>query len=291
MAPLVPFLAEEVFQNLVRGAHVDAPLSVHMARWPAARPENLDSQLLEQMAVVQRVVGLGRAARSKSNLKVRQPLSRLLVRVPDEAASRAINAHADQLREELNVKTVEVVAADAELVSYRIKVNLPVVGKRYGRLIPAIRAALAAADSRLIALRCARGETLVLETAAQQVELHPEDLLVETTSATGFVCEESAGYLVGLDTALSDELVREGLAREMVRTVQEARKQAGLDVADRIVLMIEGDGRITDAIEHSREYLMSETLALRWELPTGPRVYCIEHEEGDLRWKISLRVA
>ena len=291
MAPIVPFLAEEVFQNLVRGTQADAPLSVHMARWPASRPAYIDTQLLEQMAVVQRVVGLGRAARSKSSLKIRQPLSRLLVRVPDQAASRAVAAHAEQLREELNVKAVEVVAADAELVSYRIKVNLPVVGKRYGRLIPAIRQALSTADARQIALSSARGERIVLKTAAQDVELHPGDLLVETTSATGFVCEESAGYLVGLDTTLSDELVREGLSRELVRTVQEARKQAGLDVADRIVLMIEGDDRVRNAIEDFREYLMGETLALRWEMPTGPQVYCIEHEEGDLRWKISLSVA
>jgi isoleucyl-tRNA synthetase len=291
MAPIVPFLAEEVFQNLVRRTQADAPVSVHMAPWPAARPEYLDAQLLEDMAVVQRVVGLGRAARSKSNLKIRQPLARLLVRVPDAAASRAIEAHAEQLREELNVKAVEVVAADAQLMSYRIKVNLPAVGKRYGRLIPAIRAALAAADARSIALSCARGEPILLQTAAAPVELHAADLLVETTSATGFVCEESEGYLVGLDTTLNEALLREGLAREMVRSVQEARKQAGLDVADRIVLMIEGDARVSQAIQASREYLMNETLAVRWELPTGPKVYCIEHEEGDLRWKISLSVA
>ena len=291
MAPIVPFLAEEVFQNLVRGTRADAPLSVHMARWPESRPEYLDAQLLEQMAVVQRVVSLGRAARSKSNLKIRQPLSRLLVRVPDEGASRAVEAHAEQLREELNVKAVEVVAADAALVSYRIKINLPVVGKRYGRLIPTIREALASADARRIALSCAHGETIVLQTAVQQVELHPADLLVETTSATGFVCEESAGYLVGLDTTLTDELVREGLSREMVRTVQEARKQAGLDVADRIVLMIEGGGRVANAIEGSRGYLMSETLAVRWELPTGGNIHSIEHEEGELRWRISLKKA
>jgi isoleucyl-tRNA synthetase len=120
------------------------------------------------------------------------------------------------------------------------------------------------------------------------VELHPADLLVETTSAEGFVCEEAEGYLVGLDTLLTEELLREGLAREMVRTVQESRKQAGLDVADRIVLMIEGDAEVSAAIESHKEYLMGETLAVRWERPTGSRVYSVEHEEGSLQWKISL---
>ena len=288
MAPTVPFLAEDVYQNLVRSVSKDAPASVHMAAWPASRPERMDQALLEDMVVVQRVVGLGRAARAKSNLKIRQPLSRLLVRVPNAAASRAIGAHTDQLREELNVKRVEVIAADAELVSYRIKVNLPVVGKRHGRVIPAIREALAAADARQIAKACARGESIRLRTAVQEVELQPADLLVETTSASGFVCEEAEGYLVGLDTALTDELLQEGLCREMVRTVQDARKQAGLDVADRIVLMIEGDSQVTRALVSHREYLMNETLAVRFEVPTGSRVYSIEQAHGDLRWRISL---
>jgi len=291
IAPMVPFLAEEVYQNLVRGANAAAPPSVHMAGWPRARPERMDRALMAEMAVVQRVVGLGRAARAKSNLKIRQPLSRLLVRAPNDAASRAIAAHADQLREELNVKAVEVIAADADLVSYRIKINLPVVGKRYGRLIPAIRAALAQADAREIAVRSACGESIRLQAGAQEVELLPADMLVETTSAEGFVCEEAEGYLVGLDTMLSDDLRREGLAREMVRTVQEARKQAGLDVADRITLMIEGGAQVTAAIESHRDYLIAETLAVRWELPAGPRVFSVEHEEGALRWKISLAVA
>jgi len=290
IAPLAPFLAEEVYQNLVRRANTDAPMSVHMARWPPARPERIHAELLEDMAVVQRVVGLGRSARSKSNLKIRQPLSRLLVRVPNDAASRAIAAHIDLLSEELNVKRVEIIAADADLVSYRIKVNLPLVGKRYGRLIPAIRAALAQSDARAIAVSSARGETIRMQVAAQEVELQPADLLVETSSATGFVCEESAGYLVGLDTTLNDELVREGLAREIVRSVQEARKQAGLDVADRIVLLIEGGDEVKAAVGSHQEYLMSETLAARWEAPSGPRVFVVEHKEGEWWWKIALCV-
>jgi isoleucyl-tRNA synthetase len=304
IAPFAPFLAEEVYQNLVRRANVEppgveppgvaasrpvAPVSVHMARWPTLRPERRDVALLDGMAVVQRVVGLGRAARAKSNLKIRQPLSRLKVRVPNEAASRAIVAHADQIQEELNVKRIEVMAADAELVSYRIKVNLPVVGKRHGRLIPAIREALGRTDARQVAVSVARGEAVKLQLGAQEVELHPADLLVETASAEGFECEEAEGYLVGLDTTLTEELLREGLAREMVRTVQEARKQAGLEVADRIALMIEGGVEVCAAIESHRDYLLNETLAVRWELPVGPRVFSVEHAEGGLGWKISLR--
>lgn len=287
IAPYVPFLAEEVYQNLVCGIDARAPKSVHMASWPASLPDRLDPELLAHMQIVQRVVGLGRAARTRSSLKIRQPLTRLLVRVPDAVSSRAVITHADQLREELNVKSIEVISADADLVSYRIKLNLPVVGKKYGRLIPAIRQALAMRSAREMAMCVARGESVRLAIDTQDVELHPADLLVETSSATGFVCVEDGGYLVGLDTLLTDELLREGLARELVRSVQEARKQAGLNVADRIDLMIDGHRAVKDAIEHHKEYLMGETLADHWQDPRAT-VFRSEHREGEVHWTILL---
>src|SRR5262245_65858663 len=122
-----------------------------MASWPQGELGRIDEQLLRETAVVQRVVGLGRAARNSSKLKVRQPLPRLLIRVPDAAAEDAVRRHEDQILDELNVKRLELVARDATLVTYRIKPNLPVIGKRYGKLIPKIRAYLAGADGHAIA--------------------------------------------------------------------------------------------------------------------------------------------
>ena len=265
MAPFVPFLSETVYQNLVRGVDERAPPSVHMATWPAQNAARLDRELIEETAVVQRVVGLGRAARNASRLKVRQPLSRLLVRVPDEAAARAVRRHEDQVLDELNVKSLELIARDAALVTYRIKPNLPLLGKRYGKLIPALRAFLAKADGAVIAAAVARAETQRFEIDGHVVEIAPEELLVESSSAEGFACAEEGGYLVGLDTSLDEELELEGIARELVRAVQDARKQAGLEVSDRIVLMVEGDQRVASALARHREYLMSETLASSWE--------------------------
>ena len=155
------------------------------------------------MKVVQQVITLGRAARNESSLKVRQPLARLLVRLPDELASDAVERHSEQIRDELNVKAIEVIPRDATLVTYRIKPNLPVVGKRYGKLIPAIRAALAQSDGSAIAKLAARGELLRIEVEGQTIELAPDALLIETTAAEGFACAEDAGYLVGLDTTLT----------------------------------------------------------------------------------------
>jgi len=289
MAPFMPFLAEDIYQNLVRAQSPDAPLSVHMAAWPESHVERLDAVLLSQMEVVQRVVALGRAARNDSNVKVRQPLSRLLVRVPGDELAQAVQRHAEQIREELNVKRVEVLPQDAQLVSYRIRPNLPVVGKRLGKLIPQIREALLRSDASTIATQVARGERVSLEIAGQQIELTPADLLIESTAAAGFACAEAGGYLVGLDLALTEELRQEGLARELVRSVQEARKEAGLDLSDRISLDIEGNAPVMAALSAHREYVAAETLASRWGRPPPAAAFVSAPQgQGEATWQIWL---
>jgi isoleucyl-tRNA synthetase len=287
LAPFVPFISEGVHQNLVRAIDPAAPVSVHMASWPQGDAQRLDRQLLAETDVVQRVVGLGRAARNTSKLKVRQPLKRLLIRVPDAAAEAAVRRHEDQILDELNVKRVEVLAPDATLVSYRIKPNLPVIGKRYGKLIPAIRDYLANADGAAIAAAVARGESQTFVVNGQELAIEPADLLVESAAAEGFSCAEENGYLAGLDTTLDDALRREGLARELVRAVQDARKQAGLEVADRIVLLVDGDAAVTAALAEHRDYLMAETLASAWRKP-GAGEYVAAQEQGEAQWVIRL---
>jgi isoleucyl-tRNA synthetase len=287
LAPFVPFISEAVHQNLVRAIAPDAPVSVHMASWPESDARRLDRQLLAETDVVQRVVGLGRAARNSSKLKVRQPLKRLLIRVPDAAAEAAVRRHEDQILDELNVKRLELIARDATLVSYRIKPNLPVIGKRYGKLIPAIRVYLATADGAAIAAAVARGEQQTFVVDGQPLAIEPADLLVESAAAEGFACAEEGGYLAGLDTTLDDALRREGLARELIRAVQDARKQAGLEVADRIVLCVEGDAAVAAALAEHREYLMAETLASTWGKPASGEFVAVQ-DQGDAQWVIRL---
>ena len=289
MAPIMPFITEAVHQNLVRGVDEAAPLSVHMSEWP--KPESVmpeDMNLIPEIDVVQRIVGLGRAARNSSGLRVRQPLSRLLVRTPDEKSAAYIRRHETQILEELNVKAVEMVAPDAELVSYRIKPNLPRIGKRFGKRVPAIRDALAAADGSAIAASVAAGRKFEVSAAGETVTFAPEDVLVESTSAEGYSSAEEGGYLVGLDTSLTEALKREGLARELVRTVQEARKQAGLDVSDRITLRIEGTPEVAAALDAHRDYVMEETLATSWGEVGWSPVYLVEHSLGAGKWVIGL---
>jgi len=288
MAPIMPFITETVHRNLVCGVDDTAPASVHMSEWPVPDPAARDDALMAEIDVVQRVVGLGRAARNASGVRVRQPLARLLVRAPDDASAASVTRHAPQILEELNVKAVEMLAPDADLLSYRIKPNLPRIGRRFGKRVPAVRDALAAADGGALAAAVAAGRSFDIDVAGEAITFEPEDVLVESTSAEGYSCAEEGGYLVGLDTSLTEALEREGLARELVRTVQEARKQAGLDVSDRITLRIDGTPDVAAALAAHRDYVMEETLAIVRSDPDGLPQYDAEASLGATRWTISI---
>ena len=260
IAPFMPFLSETIYQNLVATME-GQPQSVHLTTWPEFNTEYLNPALVYEMDVVQLMVGLGRSTREESRVRVRQPLSRLLINTPDEASRRAVEKHQQQILEELNIKAVEFVSADNQLVSYTIKPNFPRLGKQYGKLMPAIKQALAEADSDDIAKTLANGAGFELDVAGQTIHLDPEDCSVETASAAGYACAGSDGFMVALDTTLNEELELEGIAREIVRTVQDARKNAGLEISDRIILSIDGSEWVERATEIYGEYIMEETLA------------------------------
>ena len=291
MAPFVPFLAENMYQNLVRSIDAKAPISVHMSAWPETNPEHEDDALLYEIEVVQKVVGLARAARAQSGVRTRQPLSRLLIRAPDDRAAKALARHQEQILEELNVKAIEFIARDAGLVNYRIKPNLPRIGKRYGKLIPDIRKALEAADSAAIAAAVARNESFLIELPDRIITFEAEDVLIETRSAEGYACGEDGGYLTALDTTLNDSLILEGLARELVRTVQEARKQAGLEVSDRIVLGVSGSAGVEASLARYRDFLMAETLALEWKTGQTKVLFQEERSLDDETWLIEISIS
>ena len=288
MAPFVPFLAEHVYQNLVRTVDKDAPISVHMSAWPEINAAYDDESLLNDIGVVQKVVGLARAARGQSGVRTRQPLSRLLIRAPDDAATRALDDHKEQILEELNVKSIEFIARDEGLVNYRIKPNLPRLGKERGKDLPHIRRALAEADGAEIAGKVSRGESVMISIPSGEISLTGEDLIIETESAEGYACGADAGYLTALDTSLNEELIREGIARELIRTVQESRKQAGLEVSDRIVLGISGTAGVEDALKEFRDYLMSETLATEWQVGQNDPLFLDKRTLDQEEWTIEI---
>jgi isoleucyl-tRNA synthetase len=289
IAPFMPFLAEKMYQNLSRCS--DNPeQSVHLADWPTFNPDYLDDSLVEEMDVVQAVVGLGRSCREESRVRVRQPLSRILISTTDSAARAAIDKHRSQILEELNVRRVEFIESGAQLVSYTVKPNFPRLGKRYGKLMPAIKAALASCDPAQIAAQVQDGSVFSMEIGGNTVEFEAEDILVETASAEGFASSSTDRFLVALDTTLDHGLQVEGIARELVRTVQDARKSAGLQISDRILLSISGSGLVADALENHRDYIMSETLATRLE-ESMDQGFEVERSLDDQSWCIALKKA
>ena len=289
MSPFVPFVTENIYQNLVRNNQDDAPISVHMTSWPKSNEDWSNNKLLEEIDVVQKVVGLARAARSQSGVRIRQPLSRLLVRTPDDISAIAIKKHQLQILEELNIKKIEFIARDAELVSYIIKPNLPKIGKIYGKLIPDIKNALENTNTNIIATRVANGESFEVECNGKKLNFEPDDVLIETKSAEGYSSGEEGGFLTAIDTKLTEVLIKEGIARELIRSVQEARKKSGFDVSDRIILGISGSEIVKSVIDDYRDYIMSETLATEWQVGIKDPIVNEENSLDDASWLIEIK--
>ena len=264
LAPFAPFVSEEIYRNLVAERDADAPQSVHLADWPVVDESLVNATLDRDMGVLIQVVELGRSARSESGLKVRQPLAEMLVHVPGAVEQAALTGFMDELRDELNVKAVRFLEASSGLVEYRFKPNLPVVGRKYGKMVPALKNALqqiTGAQAQDIAAAAKAGETFTLEVDGQTLELTAEEILIESSSPEGFAVAEEGGYVVALNTEISEELRREGLARDLVRNIQDARKDAGLQISDRIRLSLEMPADLAAAVTPHVEYLRTETLA------------------------------
>jgi len=260
-APFTPFLADAVYRDLVTAVDSGAPESVHLCAWPEFDASLFDEQLVREMEGVLQVVELGRAVRGQHNLKTRQPLPKVLLRAPTADATAALGRFRDQIAEELNVKQVELLDQFAEVVSYSLRPNLPVVGKQYGKQIPLLKRALADADARLVARAVRDGESFTVRAEDAEFTLSPDGVLVDAKSAEGYAAAEEGGFLVAFDTTLTRELVLEGIARDLVRGIQDGRKRAGFDVSDRIMVRLDVQGDTREAAEAWQKLIASETLA------------------------------
>ncbi|MDW8481152.1 MAG: isoleucine--tRNA ligase [Meiothermus sp.] len=287
-APFTPFIAEALWQNLVRSVEPEAPESVHLAEWPEADPQLKDTTLLTQMGAVVRVVGLARSARAISGVKTRMPLPRLLTTAPSETEREGLSHFADEIAEELNVKQVEVLELGEEVLSYRVLPNLPLLGRKYGKRVPQIRAALAELDGRMVAQTVKAGRSLSLEIEGERVVLEPSEVLLEALSPEGFTAQEEEGYLAALEVRIDEALFLEGLARDLIRLVQQARKEMGLAVSDRIHLTYQAQGKYAEALRQHGSRLQEETLALSL-LEGEPAGFVTElsDEEGTVRFGLS----
>jgi isoleucyl-tRNA synthetase len=257
LAPFTPLLADEIHRNL---SDERAAPSVHLRDFPEVDEALADPELEQGMEAVRLTVELGRAARAQAKAKVRQPLRRAVI-VANEAERAAIEARAALVTAELNVKELDFVTDESELVSYEAKPNYRALGPRYGSKMPHVAAAVAALDAAHVAAVLADGGEVGISIDGTDHTLGPDDITLALQPLDGYEVEAEAGHAVALQLELDDELRREGLAREIVHAVQNARKDAGLEITDRIALTLIGDPDLLAAAQAHQDYLAGEVLA------------------------------
>jgi isoleucyl-tRNA synthetase len=271
IAPFTPFVADELHRRLERTQGRGAE-SVHLEDWPdddrSVEPTRSEPELLRAMAAVQKIARLGHAARNAHSMKTRQPLASVTLVAADPALPAAVEAYADIVRDELNVKRITWAERRADYVHHEVKPVFPKTGPRFGKRMKEVAAALARADGDELAAALERDGEVSLEIGSEgdaPVSLSSEELEVRLVEREGIAAQGDRELLVALDTELTPELVAEGLAREVVNRVQTARKEADLDYADRIRVRYRAGGDLAAAIDAHRDWIAGETLATELE--------------------------
>jgi isoleucyl-tRNA synthetase len=263
LAPITPFVTEVMYQNIVRGVDDKAAESIHHCTWPEVDEATIDQTLLDQMDLARRIASLGLGARGSANIKVRQPLARALAHTGRVGQGASLS---DELTaivvDELNVKSLEFVSEAGELVSFRVLPNLKLLGPKLGKLIPAVRQAVNEADADELVAKIQAEENVTLQVDNQEIELAPEELLIQTEPVEGLAVTADKVITVGVDVVITDELAAEGMARELVRRIQNMRKDAGFDIADKIAIYYQAEGTLHRVFRDWADYIQTETLAI-----------------------------
>ena len=265
-APFVPFMTDEIYQNLVVGLDKNAPESVHLCLWPEVDENAINKELEKEMDLAYKIVKLGRSARNSANIKNRQPLSEMLISIDNLP-----KYYEDIVKEELNVKKVELGAEMSQYVDFEIKPNLPVLGKEYGKLIPQIRTKLAEMNQMDLATKVKNGKSEYIEIGDTQIELTADNLLVTMQGKEGFAFSGEGEIGVILETTITPELRKEGYVREVLSKVQNMRKDKGFEVLDNINLYVAGSEELEAVIKENEELIKHDTLAKK----------VVYHEERD----------
>ncbi len=271
-APFTPFISETIYRNL-KGESM--PDSVHLCDFPQADSDARDEKLERSMTLVQDVVHLGRQLRLENDLKVRQPLATIHIVSANPEIKNLLYGYEDLFKDELNIKEVAYGSDETEMAVVSVKADFRKLGPRFGKKMKQVAAAITRLSSEHSA-QLAAGKSVTLEVGDGTEELAPDDVVVERSPKEGMVVASGDQMLVGIETALNPELIKEGLAREFVSRVQGLRKDAGFEVTQRIVLTIDADHDIVAAVDHHREYIQSETLCVKLEFAA------VENEPIDL---------
>lgn len=255
-APFIPFVTEEIYQNLVVGLDKTAPESIHLCAWPMYNAELVDISLEDEMETAYKVVKLGRSARNAANIKNRQPLSEMLL------STKSLPEYYDEIiKDELNLKNIVFGADLSKYVNFEIKPNLPVLGKTHGKLLPGIKNALAAMNQMALAQKIQSGSSEVIVVNGIEIELNSENLLVTMQGLEGYAFAGEGELGVVLDTTITPELREEGHLREILSKVQNMRKESGFEVADKIKIYSTGNDMLIDIIKKYEDSIKRDTLA------------------------------
>ena len=255
-APFVPFVTDEIYQNLVVNLDKNAPESVHLCLWPEEDETLIDTKLEEEMGLAYKIVKLGRSARNSVNIKNRQPLSKMLI-----SADTLPEYYADIVKDELNVKEIELGAEMSDYVNFEIKPNLPVLGKQYGKLIPKIKEEISKKNQMDLANKVKQGKVEYIDIDGTEIGLDQDNLLVTMQGKDGFAFSGEGEIGVVLDTKITPELAEEGILREVLSKVQNMRKESGFEVLDRINLYVAENEKIEKVIKKFEETIKHDTLA------------------------------
>ena len=256
-APMIPFMTEDIYQNLVRSIDKDAPESVHLCDFPTANKEWIDKELEENMEHLLDIVVMGRACRNTANIKNRQPIAKMYVKADYELSEFYVTI----IEDELNVKSVEFTDNIENFISYTFKPQLKTVGPKYGKLLGGIRQTLSTLDGNKAMAELRSSGELKLDINGNEVVLSESDLLVDTAQMEGFVTESDNKLAVVLDTNLTPELIEEGFVREIISKIQTMRKEAGFEVMDKINVYVKDNKVIEDIMKTHAEEIQSEVLA------------------------------
>jgi isoleucyl-tRNA synthetase len=262
LAPAVPFVTEKMYQELVRSIDPGAPASVHLTDFPARDAFAVDDELLAAMEGVLALVEVGHAARNNARIKVRQPLAEMRAQAGDPAVAGRIRPLLGIIEEELNVKRVVFVESVAELFTLEIRLDGKIAGPKYKRLLNPVKAALAALEPAAVERAKRGGQPVAVTVEGETIEIPPEEIQIERSAADGWAIAEGSDLLVALSTEISEELEREGRVRDLVRWIQNLRKEIGLDVDDRIRLTYRAPESLAADITAFEEYISVEVLAV-----------------------------
>ena len=262
IAPILPFMSEKIYQNLVCNIDKNLPESVHLCEYPEIDDQKIDQKMIDQVDAIRKMVELGRSARNKAELKIRQPLQELCFYLSDNSIKEFVIENQNIILEELNVKNIKYVDSTDKLIGYIIKPNLPFIGQDYGKELPKIKDAISKMDSDKIVSDINQDGEVAIHLESKTINLKRDAFLIDKESKEGYTSESDGNITVGLTTELSEKLVQEGIARDVIRHVQIMRKNANFAVEDRINIYGSFDGEIGDAIKANEDYFKNETLTV-----------------------------